>query len=271
MQNVVKGEIITLHDDEWLRRQKIAGQVVALVHKRIFELIKGQASNLYLCDLDAIAKNIILSHNCAPTFYKYKGFPSAICASINKELVHGFGNRKIRLEQGDVLKVDVGATFEGAIGDCAFTYIYGKPKNNKVAKLLISCQEALNESINSISLVKKLGTIGSTIFKKAQSDGFGVITKYGGHGLDYNSLHSAPFVENKSKEDDGITIQPGLAIAIEPMFVLGTNTNTRTMADKWTVMTADIGAHFEHSVTFDKNGGKHIITRHELDVKDILY
>jgi methionyl aminopeptidase len=270
MQNVVKGEIITLHDDNWLKRQKVAGQVVASVHKRMYELIKGQASNLYLCDLDAIAKNIIISANCIPTFYKYKGFPSTICASINKELVHGFGNRKIRLEQGDILKIDVGATFEGAIGDCAFTYIYGKPKNDNVKILLVSCQEALNESINSISLVKKLGTIGSTIYKKAQENNLGVITKYGGHGLDYNSLHTAPFVENKASENDGIMIQPGLAIAIEPMFVLGHNTNTRVMADKWTVMTADIGAHFEHSVTIDNNGDKHIVTDHSLNVKDFF-
>jgi methionyl aminopeptidase len=266
----LNGELISLKDNDWLKRQLIAGKVLSSIHREIFGLMKGTATNLYLSDLDAIAKNTILQSNCTPTFYKYKGFPSTICTSLNKELVHGFSNRKIRLEQGDVLKVDIGVTFEGAIADCAFTYIYGKVKSQDHIKLLISCQDSLNSSISLLKPGVKIGVIGNSIFKKGSDDGFGVITDYGGHGLDYNTLHTTPFIPNKSREDECIIVQPGLAIAIEPMFVLGKNTRTRVMADKWTVMTADIGAHFEHSVTFDQDGNKHIITDHKLSAKDFI-
>lgn len=264
----MQGELISLKDNDWLRRQKIAGQVVSLIHREIFGIMKGSAS-LFLSDLDTLAKDIISKNSCTPTFYKYKGFPSTICTSLNKELVHGFSNRKIKLDPGDVVKVDIGATFEGAIADCAFTYIYGKAKSPTHLKLLISCQDALNNSISLLKPGVRIGAIGNYIFKKGSEDGFGVITDYGGHGLDYNSLHTAPFIPNKSREDEGITIQPGLAIAIEPMFVLGKNTRTRaSVKDDWTVMTSDIGAHFEHSVTFDQDGNKHIISDHQLSAKD---
>jgi methionyl aminopeptidase len=265
-----KGEVITLKDKLWLNRQKHAGRVVARAHQEFYAMIRGRSAHLTLRKLGEVADEIIRKNDCTPTFLNYRGFPSVICASLNKELVHGFATRDIELQEGDVLKVDVGATFEGAIGDCAVTYVYGKAKNDKILKMLVSCQDTLHEAIKLMEPGRCLGEISNTIWKKAKADGFGVITEFGGHGLDYDKLHAAPFVANKSKTTEGVTIQPGMSIAIEPMFVLGKNTNTKVLNDKWTVVTRDIGCHYEHSVTLDEEGHRHIMTEHGICAKDFV-
>lgn len=264
-----KGELIPLKDKLWLTKQKHAGRVVAKSHQEIFEMIKGMASGLSLKVLGDVVEEIIRKNDCTPTFLNYQGFPSPICTSLNNEIVHGFA-RDIKLQDGDVLKVDIGATFEGAIADCAFTYIFGKLKNPEVGRMLVSCQQALYDAIEVVKPGNKIGVIGKVIWERSKTDGFGVITTYGGHGISYNKLHDSPFISNKSSENLGVTIQPGMSIAIEPMFVLGSNTNTKTLKDKWTVVTKSIGCHYEHSITLDDDGNLHIITDHGLSAKSFL-
>ena len=263
-----RGEFVVLKDGNWIKRQKVAGSIVAKTHQEIFRMIHGTASNLTLKQLGEVADTIIRKNDCIPTFLGYNGFPSVICTSINKEIVHGF-TRNIELKPGDVIKVDVGATFEGAIGDCACTYVYGKT-TEQIGKLLISCQDALYDAIKLVQPGRRIGELGKSIFQKSKDTGFGCITMFGGHGIDYDKLHAVPFVPNKAKADEGVTIQSGMSIAIEPMFVIGSNTNTKIMKDKWTVLTNDIGCHFEHSVTLDENGNTHIMTDHGIFVRDFL-
>jgi methionyl aminopeptidase len=264
------GQIIVLKDKKWIKRQKIAGDVIKNIHHEFFKMIKGMSKNLTLSSLEKVANNIIDNSGCTPTFLHYRGFPTSVCASLNKELVHGFANRDIILQSGDVLTLDVGVTFQSAIADCAVTYIYGKPKDDKIMKLLFSCQNALYDAIEVFKPGNKIGEIGNVIHKKSKDDGFGVITMYGGHGIDSDMLHASPFIANKSKSSDGVIIRPGMSIAIEPMFVFGKNTNTKILNDKWTVITKEIGVHFEHSVTIDEDGNKHIITDHKIFVKDFI-
>ena len=263
-----KSEIIVLKDKDWLVRQKIAGRVVAKAHNEIYAMLKGMASNLTLSKLNGLVEDLIRSNSCTPTFLNYRGFPSTICASLNNELVHGTGTRDIVLKDGDVLKIDIGATFEGAIGDCAVTYVYGKIKNPEIGRMLISCQCALYDAINLVEPGRRVGEIGKAIWDRSKNDGFGVIVDFGGHGINYDKLHADPFIPNKSASSDGVTVQAGMSIAIEPMFVLGKNSKTKTLTDKWTVITHDIGCHFEHSVTLDEDGGRHIITEHGISAKD---
>ena len=116
---------------------------------------------------------------------------------------------------------DIGATYEGAIADTALTCIFGLPKSSKHTLLIKSTEECLLKGIQAIDIGKRLGVIGEAISKHAKHYGFGLITNYGGHGLDWNVLHASPFVANRSSYLNGITIQPGLVIAIEPMLVLG--------------------------------------------------
>lgn len=264
-----RGELITLKDKDWLKRQTFAGSVICEVHNALYKIILGHANNLTLRNLNTVAQDIIKSHGCTPTFLNYNGFPSVICASLNKEIVHGFGTRDVQLQSGDVIKIDVGVTFEGAIADCAMTYVYGK-STDKIYKMLISCQEALYDGIKQFKCGNRVGDIGKAIFQKSKVDGFGVITNFGGHGIDQGTLHAAPFVPNKSSSEEGVRIHPGMSIAIEPMFVLGNNINTRVMKDKWSVQTADIGCHYEHSVTLDENGELHIISDHGIFAKDFV-
>lgn len=262
------GILVNLKGAEWLRRQKIAGRVVSGVLRNFANMMKGEAS-MSIKDIEAMAKSYLDKADCEPTFFGYKGFPGVICASVNKEMVHGIPT-DYRLKPGDIVTVDLGATFEGAIADAAFTAIYGKAKDPKHSEMLILCQKALNNAVDAIEVGKHLGVIGSTIHKTVKNSSFGLITDYGGHGIDEDTLHTVPFVANKCRETDGIIMRPGLSIAIEPMLVLGKNTNWRIQKDKWTVVTKELSCHFEHSVTIDTDGKVHIITEHLLDAADFI-
>jgi methionyl aminopeptidase len=265
-----KSEIIVLKDNDWIEKQKFAGCVVAKAHKEIYAMMKGMAGNLLISSINEMVDDLIRKNDCIPTFLNYRGFPSSICASLNNELVHGSGSRDIRLTDGDVLKIDIGATFGGAIGDCAVTYVYGKVKDPEIGRMLVSCQEALHDAIRLVEPGRRIGELGKAIWNRSKTDGFGVIVDFGGHGIDNNKLHADPFIPNKSSSSDGATIQAGISIAIEPMFVLGKNTKTRILRDKWTVVTHDVGCHYEHSVTIDNDGRRHIITKHDISANDFV-
>jgi methionyl aminopeptidase len=136
--------------------------------------------------------------------------------------------------------------------------------------MIVLCQEALDAAVKSVQVGKRIGIIGNTIFNKVKNSPFGLIVGYGGHGLDYNTPHCAPFVENKSRADDGVRIVPGMAIAIEPMLVLSKNFKTKVLKDNWSVITKHLGCHFEHSITLDQSGNVHVITEHLMNAKDFL-
>ncbi len=253
-------QLITLKGDDWFEKQKVAGKTVADCLKAVKVLVEQETPNLSLKDLEAECEKIIENANCTPTFKGYKGFPGAVCTSVNKQLVHGIPTDYV-LEPGDVVTVDVGATFDGAIGDAAVSCIYGQPKCREHTKLLETCQGALHAAIDAIAIGKQLGCIGDAIYRHARHSGFHLILNYGGHGLDFDDPHTQPFVANKAKREEGIRIQPGLAIAIEPMLSLNSN-KTKTLNDQWTVKTRGISAHFEHSV-FVGEDKVHIMTAWE--------
>jgi len=240
-----KNGFFPLQNNEWLEKQRYAGKIAAKALVILEQEVKNK-TNLSLIELDNLAEKIVVDNGCIPTFKGYKGFPSAVCTSVNNQLVHGIPS-DYHLQDGDLVTFDIGVTYEGAIADTAITCIYGKPKYAWHTKLIESTYEALNKGISAISVNKHLGVIGNAIYKSAKGNGFSVITKYGGHGLSWNTLHAAPFVDNKSEPEIGIRIQPGLVIAIEPMLVQGT-TGTRILYDGWTVQADGICAHAEHSV-----------------------
>jgi len=240
-------DLIYLKDKFWLERQQIAGKCVGGILKTINTMIVEKIPNLSLKDIEEEAIRQIAENKCTATFKDYKGFPGAICLSVNKQLVHGVPTNYI-LQDGDVVKFDLGATYNGAIADAAATAIYGAPKSKQHVDLIEICKNSLTQAIQAVKIGKQLGCIGYAIHKYVTSNSrFGLITNYGGHGLDENIPHATPFVANKSKANEGPRIQEGLSIAIEPMLVIGDN-RTRVGPDGWTVLTSDIGAHFEHSI-----------------------
>lgn len=255
-ENIDFGSLIDLKDELWLKRQKHAGRCVAACLKDCGEAIKNE-SKLSLLDLENIVKKQIKAFDCEPTFLNYKGFPAWACISVNHALVHGIPSDYM-LQSGDLISVDLGATYEGAIADAARTWIYGEPKTQEHVRLIKTCWNALQAGIKAIEIGKRVGVIGNAIFKSVKDSGFQVITNYGGHGLTYNTPHSVPFIANKSTINEGPRIQHGLSIAVEPMLVIG-EAKTKVAEDKWTVMTPGIGCHFENSVTIMPDG-IHIIT-----------
>lgn len=256
MSSFSEDQLIRLKDQTWLDRQLIAGRVASQCIKLATEMIQGPSCSLK--EIERTCEDLMLIHKCIPTFKNYRGtFPGAICASVNNQLVHGIPS-DYRLQNGDVVKIDLGVTFEGAIADTATTVIHGQAKKLEHIQLLETCKLALDNAIKSIQIGKQLGVIGSAINHTVKQTRFGLITNYGGHGIDWNKPHAQPFVANKAMGNSGIRIQPGLVIAIEPMVVVGDN-RTRVLSDGWTVVTNDVGAHEEHSI-FVAEDKIHVVT-----------
>lgn len=254
------GAVIRLKGQDWLEKQRVAGKIAAATLKLLAsEVSKG--TTLSLLALNQLSETFIQDHKGICTFKNYKGFPAGICCSVNKQLVHGIPTDYI-LQDGDIVSFDLGVTIGGAIADTALTCIYGQPKSELHTRLVMATEEALMKGIQAVEVGKQLGVIGQAIYRHGHGQGFGVINNYGGHGLDWDTPHAPPFVQNKSDPDDGIRIQPGLSIAIEPMLVLG-STATTTLDDGWTVVTPDLSAHFEHSVYVHEDGHVEVITRRE--------
>lgn len=238
-------QLIELHDDVWLEKQRVAGNCVAKCLNMATQLVL-QSNNLSKISLSNEINSFICGMKCTPTFLGYKGFPGAACISVNKELVHGIPDDYI-FQDGDVISIDLGATYQSAIADAAVSFIKGSPKDKKHVELIDTCKKALDNAISQISIGKRLGCIGAGINHVVKSTTFGLITDYGGHGLSYNTPHAQPFVHNKSQSNQGVRIQAGMALAIEPMLTMK-DTKTRVLNDGWTVVTNDIGVHFEKSI-----------------------
>ena len=238
--------LIRLKDNNWLEKQRVAGRIAAETLFLLQNALKDSPPNPSLLDLNQIAEDYIHNHGGTCTFKGYKGFPAGVCISVNRQVVHGIPT-DYRLQEGDLVSFDLGVTIEGAIADTAITCIYGEPRSAKHVLLVRATEEALMEGIAAIKVGERLGVVGQAISKCAKEYGFNVINNYGGHGLDWNTPHAQPFVENISVSSKGVRIQPGLVIAIEPMFVLG-SVATTTAEDGWTVTTPDLSAHFEHSI-----------------------
>ncbi len=242
--------LVRIKDKDWLEKQRVAGRIAAETLKLLEGFVKDKTIHSMIV-LNEVAEQYIIKNGGIPTFKGYKGggpypFPAGVCISINKELVHGVPKDYV-LQDGDIVSFDLGVTYQGAIADTAITCIYGEPKESRHATLVKATEESLMKGIEAIAVGKRLGVIGQAISRHAKTYGFGIINNYGGHGLDWNTPHAPPFVENKSDDSRGIRIPAGLAIAIEPMLVLG-STTTSTLSDGWTIGTPDLGAHFEHSV-----------------------
>ncbi|HNW26271.1 MAG TPA: type I methionyl aminopeptidase [Candidatus Gastranaerophilaceae bacterium] len=234
---------------EEIKRIRHAGYIVALVHQEMKRLIEPGISAK---ELDNVAFDIIKKNKAVPTFLGYHGFPASICASLNEQVVHGFPLESVILKEGDIISVDVGATYGGLVGDSAWTYPVGKISSEK-ERLLKATEEALFAAISQMFHGNILDNVGGAIEDIAKREKLGIVRQYGGHGVG-RSMHEEPFVFNY-RTCDKTVLKSGMTIAIEPMLNLGGDA-VEVLADKWTVQTVDKmpSAHFEHSilVTDDK-------------------
>ncbi|CAM4518469.1 methionyl aminopeptidase [Paenibacillus endophyticus] len=241
--------MIICKSESELRYMREAGRIVAETHRLMAEAVKPGITTR---ELDQIAETFIKSQNAIPSFKGYNGFPSSICASVNDELVHGFpGSRK--LNEGDIISIDIGAQYEGYHGDSAWTYAVGAVTPD-VQKLLDVTEASLYAGLALIKPDIRLYTISHAIQKVIEDAGFSVVREYVGHGIGAD-LHEEPQIPNYGIPDRGPRLKTGMVLAIEPMVNIGER-YVRTLEDNWTVVTEDGSwcAHFEHTVAVTEDG-----------------
>ncbi len=247
-------------DIELIRKAgKLAGEVLAYVSSLV-------APGITTWELDTAAESAIKDAGGIPTFQGYRGFPATICASVNEEVVHGIPNRKKVLKEGDIISLDLGATFRRQdngkrfdfIGDTAVTVPVGTIKP-ALMQLLADTQRSLYAGINACLSGNTLDDIGGAIEDVAKERSYGIVRDYGGHGIGFN-YHEDPFIFNY-RTGSKVKLIPGMVIAIEPMFNQGGD-RVRLKSDGWTVVTQDYkpSAHFEHSLLLT-DGKPEVLTR----------
>lgn len=227
-----------------------AGRIVAEVHARLRDVVRPGVST---GKLDQIARETVDALGAKPVFLGYRGYPAAVCASVNNEIVHGIPSPERILEEGDIVSLDFGALYGGFVGDAAVTLPVGKV-SDLAAKLLRVTEESLYKGIEQAKVGRHLRDIGAAVQLHAEANGFSVVRAYVGHGVG-RSMHESPDVPNFGPKGHGMRLPRGLVIAIEPMINTGTF-ETRILSDNWTVVTADGGlsAHFEHTVAITPEG-----------------
>ena len=228
-----------------------ASRIVATVLREVMALVEpGQTTG----DLDAFAEKRIREMGATPSFKGYHGFPASICASINNEVVHGIPNVKRVIHQGDLLKVDTGAYFDGYHGDSCITVCVGE-SSDEAQILSRVAQESLMAGLSKVKAGNTLLDIAGAVEDHVKANGFSVVEDYTGHGVGRN-LHEEPSVFNfRTDELPNVTLRPGMTLAIEPILNAGSKA-CRTLKDRWTVVTRDgsLSAQWEHTVLVTSDG-----------------
>ena len=236
----VRREIMSTPED--LAAMREAGRLVALAHRAVQAAIAPGVSTR---DLDALVEEVIVKGGARPAFKGYGGFPGSICASPNEVVVHGFPNRR-KLQEGDIIAVDIGSEYKGFFGDSAWTYGVGEIKP-EIQRLLDVTEASLYAAIAAARAGNTVDDVGGAAEDVINRAGFGIVREYVGHGIG-RKLHAEPQVPNYRGGNLSI-LQVGQGLAIEPMVNLG-GAEVYTKKDGWTVVTRDgkWSAHFEHTI-----------------------
>lgn len=243
-----------------------AGRVVAEVHEILREAVRPGVTTE---QLDEIAERETAARGATPSFKGYQGFPGSLCTSVNEQIVHGIPSSKVVLAEGDLIKIDAGAIVDGYHGDSAVTWVVGATEGRapadvvgaQIAELVETTRRALWAGLCAAEAGNRITDISAAVEAHARPAGYGVVREYVGHGVG-RALHEDPQVPNYGRPGRGPKLVPGLVIAVEPMFNLGT-AETRVLEDDWTVVTADgaVSAHWEHTVAITAEGPRVLTAR----------
>jgi len=241
--------MVILKLPEEIEKARASNRIVAEVLNRISEKVKPGVRTR---DLDKLAEDIVQKRGAKPAFKGYRGFPHALCTSINEVVVHGMPSERV-LAEGDIIGLDFGVYYRGFFGDATITLPVGKI-SEKALRLIEVTEKSLYKGIEEAKTGNRLGAISAAVQATVESAGFSVVRDYVGHGIGKN-LHEDPQIPNFGKKDRGIELKSGMILAIVPM-VNEKNFQVKVLPDGWTVVTADRGlsAHFEHSVAITDNG-----------------
>jgi methionyl aminopeptidase len=232
-----------------IERIRQSNIIVAEILEILRQKVKPGTDTL---ELDKISEKLALDKNAKPAFKGYRGYPFSLCASVNEQVVHGFPSKR-PLEEGDILSMDFGISYQGYYGDAAITVPVGKV-SSVAQRLMETTRDALLSGIEQAAPGKRLSDISHAIQSRAEAAGFSVVRKFVGHGIG-KALHEDPQVPNYGKPGMGIRLKPGMVIAIEPMVNAG-GYEVKTLDDGWTTVTEDgsLSAHFEHTVAITEEG-----------------
>ena len=230
------------------------GELIAEVRETVRAMIKPGVTTL---ELNAAARKMMEDAGAKPAFLGYQPsgmtpFPFVICASLNEQVVHGFSTDK-PLQEGDVISIDMAAHYNGFVGDTAMTVAVGEV-SDEARQLIKITEECLMLGIEQCYPNKRVGDISWAIQQHAEKHGYGIVRKYTGHGIG-RSMHESPQIANYGRPGTKEKIRAGYCFAIEPMLNVGTH-ETKTLDDKWTVVTADgkLSAHCEHTIAVTPEG-----------------
>lgn len=240
---------LTLKSPREIAVMREAGRIVA---DTLQEMQARVEPDMTTRDLDQIAERFILQRNAEPAFPHINNFPGTACISVNEEVVHGIPGKRI-LRTGDIVKIDVGAIYQGYHGDAAITVAVGSIPE-EARRLMEVTEGALAEGIKAAQPGGFLHDIGAAIQDWVEPSGFSVVRQYVGHGVGRH-LHEDPSVPHYRQPNRGPRLRPGMTLTIEPMINAGTF-DTVILPDRWTVVTKDgrLSAQFEHSVVITEDG-----------------
>lgn len=244
---------INLKTSEELEKMRTAGRINAEALAAAHAILRPGVTT---ADLNAAAEEVLKKYGVYSPFKNYSGpypYPASTTVSVNEELVHGIPSKKRKLKEGDIVSVDCGTVFEGYVGDSAFTAGVGEV-SPETQRLLEVTEMALYTGIAKMVIGNRVGDVSAAVQEYAESRGFFVTREYTGHGVG-RRMHEGPQVPNYGTPGRGMPLRAGMTIALEPMLLVGTAL-TKTLADEWTVVSADgsLTAHFEHSVAVTEQG-----------------
>ena len=244
--------MIILKSQEEIKKMKKSCKFLSDVMKKVKESVRPGVST---AELNEIAEKEIMDLGAKPAFKGYQGFPSALCTSINDEVVHGIPSKERILVSGDILKLDCGLIYQEYYSDMAISVPVGKV-SEEAEKLMRVTEEALKRGIRKAKAGNTLGEVGHAIQKHVEKNGFSVVRDMVGHGIGLN-LHEDPQIPNFGSKKSGILLENGMTLAIEPMVNCG-EYKIIFDSDGWTTRTKDgkLSAHFEHTIAITENGTK---------------
>lgn len=237
---------------------KVAGQAVADAFKTIKEVIKPGMTTM---DIDEIVINTFIKHGCISAEKGYYDYPANACVSVNEELVHGIPSRKKILKEGDIVSVDLVASYQGYMADACRTFAVGKLSDRAEAIVKVT-KEAFFEGLKQVKVGNYIGDISHAIQTYVENHGYNVTRDYTGHSIGTH-MHEDPSIPNYGKAGTGIKIEPGMSLCIEPMVLEGKK-DIRVLPDGWTAVSKDhkLTAHYENTVIVTSEGIE-IITMYE--------
>jgi methionyl aminopeptidase len=234
---------------------RVSGKRLAFVLQEVKKAIKP---GITTGELDSIADRLIRESGDTPPFKNYTPhgarapFPAALCVSLNDEIVHGIPSKDRIIKDGDLVSIDLGVSHNGMITDAALTVAVGKV-SPEIEALIADTERSLYEGIKAAKVGGRIGDISSAIEKIGNKGGYGIVRELGGHGVGH-SVHEEPYVPNYGGKGTGPLLKPGMVLAIEPMFMMGSE-EIRMMPDGYTIVTDDgsLSAHFEHTIVIGKD------------------